>query len=108
MREEVSSNIRSAALAAFVALCAASALAAGGCSRTTTGGEKPLALAGDAPRKTNAAPPVRVSAEKTEAAEPAAAPGREGTVYVAWVEHRGKQADVWLAHFDGEGRLLGT
>src|SRR5688572_18726562 len=108
MREEVSSNIRSAALAAFVALCAASALAAGGCSRTTTGGEKPLALAGDAPRKTNAAPPVRVSAEKTEAAEPAAAAGREGTVYVVWVEHRGKQADVWLARFDGEGRPLGT
>jgi hypothetical protein len=50
---------------------------------------------------------VRVSAEGTEAAEPAAAPARDGTVYVAWVEHRGKEADVWLAHFDGEGMRLG-
>lgn len=50
---------------------------------------------------------VRVSAEKTEAAEPATAPARDGTVYVAWVEHRGKEADVWLAHFDGEGQRLG-
>lgn len=50
---------------------------------------------------------VRVSAEKTEAAEPAAASGRDGTIYVTWVEHRGKEADVWLAHFDGEERPLG-
>lgn len=50
---------------------------------------------------------VRVSAERTEAAEPAAAPARDGTVYVAWVEHRGKEADVWLAHFDGDGKRLG-
>ena len=33
---------------------------------------------------------VRVSAEGTEAAEPAIAPARDGTAYVAWVEHRGK------------------
>ncbi|HEX8150072.1 MAG TPA: sialidase family protein [Pyrinomonadaceae bacterium] len=50
---------------------------------------------------------VRVSAERTDAAEPAAAPAHDGTVYVAWVEHRGKEADVWLAHFDGGGRRLG-
>jgi hypothetical protein len=57
----------------------------------------------------SAARAVRVSAEKTEAAEPAAASGLDGTVYVAWVEHRGgKEADVWLSHFDGEGRPLGS
>lgn len=50
---------------------------------------------------------VRVSAEDVEAAEPAAAAAPDGTVYVTWVEHRGKEADVWLAHFDGEGRRLG-
>ncbi|HVF67861.1 MAG TPA: sialidase family protein [Pyrinomonadaceae bacterium] len=49
---------------------------------------------------------VRVSEEKTEAAEPAAALGDDGTVYVAWVEHRGREADVWLAHFDGEAKPL--
>ncbi|MDQ5835850.1 MAG: glycoside hydrolase, partial [Acidobacteriota bacterium] len=26
---------------------------------------------------------------------------------MAWVEHRGKEADVWLTHFDGEGKRLG-
>jgi hypothetical protein len=51
--------------------------------------------------------PVRVSAQGTEAAEPSAAAARDGTVYVAWVEHRGKEADVWLAHLDGEGKPLG-
>jgi hypothetical protein len=52
---------------------------------------------------------VRVSAEKTEAAEPAAASGLDGSVYVAWVEHRGgKEADVWLSRFDGEEKPLGV
>lgn len=50
---------------------------------------------------------IRVSAERTEAAEPSVAPAQDGTVYVAWVEHRDKEADVWLAHFDREGRRLG-
>jgi len=49
---------------------------------------------------------VRVSAEKTEAAEPAVAGARDGTVYAAWVEHRGREADVWLAHFDAEAKTL--
>ncbi|MBV9928920.1 MAG: exo-alpha-sialidase [Acidobacteria bacterium] len=52
------------------------------------------------------AKPVRVSAEGTEAAEPSVASARDGTVYVAWVEHRGKEADVRLAHLDAEGRPL--
>lgn len=54
-----------------------------------------------------AAPALRVSAEGAEAAEPAAAASPDGTVYVAWVEHRAKEADVWLAHFDGEGKQAG-
>lgn len=58
-------------------------------------------------QQTNAAAPVRVSAEGTEAAEPSVAAGRDGTVYVVWVEHRaGKAADVWLSHRDAEGKAL--
>jgi hypothetical protein len=75
-----------------------------------TQAEKPGPPAADATTatgKANAAHAVRVSAEKTEAAEPAVAPGRDDTVYVAWVEHRGKEADVWLAHFDAEARPAG-
>jgi hypothetical protein len=77
-----------------------------GCARHETQGSKAAAQAEDSAggRRDDA---VRVSAEKAEAAEPAAAPGPGGSVYVAWVEHRGKEADVWLAHFDGEGKRLG-
>ncbi|HWW74487.1 MAG TPA: hypothetical protein VNZ44_03775, partial [Pyrinomonadaceae bacterium] len=49
---------------------------------------------------------VRVSAEKTEAAEPAVAGALDGTVYAVWVEHRGREADVWLARFDAEAKPL--
>ena len=51
---------------------------------------------------------MRVSAEKSEAAEPAVAGARDGTVYAAWVEHRGREADVWLAHFDAEAKPLAS
>ncbi|HEX8117991.1 MAG TPA: hypothetical protein VF521_12030, partial [Pyrinomonadaceae bacterium] len=50
-------------------------------------------------RKVSAAP-VRVSAQGAEAAEPSVATARDGGAYVAWVEHRGKDADVWLARLD--------
>lgn len=60
------------------------------------------AHAADAPR------PVRVSPDNTEAAEPAAAAAPDGSVYVTWVEHRpAREADVWLARLDGEGKALG-
>jgi Cu/Ag efflux protein CusF len=110
MRKEVVLSVRAAILLKFAALCAVLALTASGCSRTATRVEKsgtPAADTAAGALKVNAAPAVRVSAEKTEAAEPAAAPARDGTVYVAWVEHRGEEADVWLAHFDGEGKTLG-
>lgn len=53
--------------------------------------------------------PVRVSAENTDAAEPTLATARDGTAYVAWVEHReNKEADVMLAHLDGQGQMKGV
>jgi hypothetical protein len=53
--------------------------------------------------------PVRVSTENTDAAEPTLATAGDGTAYVAWVEHReNKEADVMLAHLDGEGRIKGA
>ena len=103
MKKEVVVSIKTTILAAFVVLCVVLALTAGGCSRTTTRVEKPGTPSADTAvgaRKTNDASSVRVSSERTEAAEPAAAAGLDGAVYVAWVEHRGKDADVWLARFD--------
>jgi hypothetical protein len=111
MWKEVVLSIRPSTLAALVVLCAVLTLTACGCSRATTPAEKPAARAADTAAgaaKANAAPAVRVSAEKTEAAEPAAAAGLDGTVYVVWIEHRGREADVWLAHLDGEGKPLGA
>jgi hypothetical protein len=53
--------------------------------------------------------PVRVSAEDRDAAEPTLATARDGTAYVAWVEHRqNKEADVMLAHLDVDGQLKGA
>jgi len=49
--------------------------------------------------------PVRVSAENVDAAEPAVATARDGTAYVAWVEHREAEADVMLAQLDGGGEM---
>jgi hypothetical protein len=54
-------------------------------------------------------PPVRLSAEKADAAEPAVAVGRDKSVYVAWAEHLpGGRADVFLAPLDKEGQLKGN
>jgi hypothetical protein len=60
-------------------------------------------------RATTAAQTVRVSAEGTDAAEPAIAAAKDGSVFVVWVEHGAAgAADVWLAHFAADGRRLGA
>jgi hypothetical protein len=59
-------------------------------------------------RAEDAARPVRISLEGTDAAEPSVATGAGGAVYVAWVEHRaGKEADVWFSKFDESGAKQG-
>lgn len=52
---------------------------------------------------------VRVSAEGTDASEPAVAAARDGSVFVVWVGHgAGGAADVWLARFDARGWRQGV
>jgi hypothetical protein len=49
--------------------------------------------------------PVRISAENKDAAEPAMAAARDRSAYIAWIEHgANKEADVFVAHLDAEGR----
>lgn len=61
-------------------------------------------LSGQAP--INMLQPVRVSAADRDAAEPAIAAARDGSAYIAWIEHRAKkEADVFVAQLDEEGRL---
>ncbi|HEY0098102.1 MAG TPA: sialidase family protein [Pyrinomonadaceae bacterium] len=60
-------------------------------------------------RRITSVEPVLVSVKDTDAAEPALAAAGDGSVFVAWVEHRaGGEADVWLAHLDGEAKPLGA
>jgi hypothetical protein len=64
-----------------------------------TGATSPAANKGQA---------VRVSSDDADAAEPATAAGPDGSVYVAWVEHRTNgEADVMLAHLDSAGHARG-
>lgn len=52
--------------------------------------------------------PVRVSAENTDAAEPAVVAGKDGAIYAAWIEHGArKESDLFLARLDREGRTMG-
>jgi hypothetical protein len=77
-----------------------------GCEFTTTSPPRP-----DDSFKVGAAAGerrVRVSAEGVNAAEPSVANAPGGGVYVTWVGHgAGKEADVWLARYDAEGRPEG-
>jgi hypothetical protein len=53
--------------------------------------------------------PLRVSAENSDAAEPAMTTGPDGSVYVAWVEHRpNREADVVLMRFDSSRQNSGA
>jgi hypothetical protein len=53
-------------------------------------------------------PPVRVSPESSDAAEPVVAAGSDGTAYVAWIEHRAhKESDLFVAQLDREGNTVG-
>ena len=77
----------------FLCLFAAVVLLAG-CERVTLEEEAPQA--------------AQISAPGIDAAEPVTAAAPDGSFYVAWVNHDAKQADVMLAHFDGDGKMRGS
>ena len=52
--------------------------------------------------------PVQISAPGIDAAEPAVASARDGSFYVAWVNHDAKQADVMLARLNDAGAVQGS
>ncbi|HEX8137303.1 MAG TPA: sialidase family protein [Pyrinomonadaceae bacterium] len=57
---------------------------------------------------TRLGPPVRVSPEQSDAAEPVVAAASDGTAYIAWVEHRPrKEADLLVARLDREANSVG-
>lgn len=92
--------------------CLVLLLSCASCARTASRKSEVTTPATNAASNTQAvkvSQPVRLSAEEMDAAEPAVVAASDGSVYVAWVEHRtGRQADVWLAHLDGEAKPLGT
>jgi hypothetical protein len=91
--------------ALFVA-CGALLLIASGCARRASQRSSETT---EVPSATNIGQPVRVSSADVNAAEPAAASAPDGSVYVAWVEHRqNDEADVMLARFNDAGQLQGA
>jgi hypothetical protein len=91
-----------------VIACAALLIAAAGCARQTDRASSD-ARSSPSPSLANDGRPLRLSAADADGAEPATASGRDGSVYVAWVEHRpGQKADVMLARFDGAGQMRGA
>jgi hypothetical protein len=68
-------------------------------------GCKHLAATHEQPRPPQ---PVQISAPGIDAAEPAIASVRNGSFYVAWVNHDAKQADVMLSRFDDAGEIQGS
>jgi hypothetical protein len=93
-----------------VILCLVVSALTAGCARPTGRGSESGAASDSAamPSNENVSSPVRISPEGADAAEPAVAAGGDGAVYVAWVEHRGKDADVFVARVNGEGRPDGS
>ena len=69
-------------------------------------------LAGCSKRPTTSASqpssPRRISSLEANASEPALVITKDGSAYVVWVEHRGKDADVMFERFDREGQALGA
>ena len=83
-----------------------------GCSQSPGGGKyasSSKANPASGVRGMTAAEPVLISNKDMDAAEPAVAAAGDGTVFVAWVEHRAAgEADVWLSHLDAEAKPLGA
>jgi hypothetical protein len=79
----------------LAAVCFAVLVMSGGCTkRPSTAIGKPGS-------------PQRISSGNANASEPAIVT-KDGTVYVIWVEHRGKDADVMFERFSGEGQSFGA
>lgn len=61
------------------------------------------------PEVTTSAPvPVQISAPGVDAAEPVTAAAPDGSLYVTWVNHEAKQADVMIANFTSKGEMRGS
>ena len=77
----------------------------GGCSRTAAPAVNREAPAGN--RETAEALPIRVSGEGVEASEPAVARDASGAIFVVYVEHSDKNADVFVQKLDAKGKAAG-
>ena len=71
------------------------------------GGCKHLSSSAEA-EKAGSLQALQISAPGIDAAEPATAAAPDGIVYVAWVNHDAKEADVMLARINSEGAQQGS
>lgn len=61
----------------------------------------------DSPTNTDIVAAVRISPDGTDAAEPAIAADANGNIFVVYVEHAGKAADVFVQRLDPSGKAAG-
>ncbi len=59
------------------------------------------------PRKDAVAEPIKVSADGVTAAEPAVLRAADGSIFVVYVEHTEKAADVFVQKMDKDGQSVG-
>ena len=89
----------------WVVILAGVAVLFGGCSRTAAPAGNREAPAAN--RETAEVLPIRVSGEGVEASEPAVARDASGAIFVVYVEHSDKKADVFLQKLDASGKAAG-
>src|SRR5437762_6811775 len=77
-----------AAITSFVVI-------SGGCKRAAV----------ESPKNDRQSPAIRVSREGTDAAEPAIVADGAGNIAVAYVEHSGDLADLYVQKYDANGKI---
>ena len=73
-----------------------------------TGCQRLIATQSTTPAGASSQTAFQISAPGVDAAEPVTAPAPDGSLYVAWVNHDAKQADVMIANFTSNGEMRGT
>jgi hypothetical protein len=79
----------------LAAITSLALIASGGCNRAAV----------EAPKDDRQGLAIRISPEGTDAAEPAIAGDVNGNMFVAYIEHSGELADLYVQKYDANGKI---